>query len=44
VWIDSREIILEYILQYILKLREIEEDTTTYGMSAPYEVATGYTA
>jgi hypothetical protein len=34
----------ERILQYILKLREIEEDPTTYGMSAPYEVATGCTA
>ena len=31
-------------VRYKLKGREIEEDPTTYGMSATSEVATGYTA
>jgi len=44
VWIDSQEIIMEHALQYKIKERVTEENPTTYGMSAPFEVATGYTA
>ena len=43
-WIDSPEKIMKHIVQFEIRGRETEEDPKTYGMSFPFEVATGYTA